>query len=139
MPASLRLPTFTTDTVLAGIENVERWLWVAVIGLYGLGDIFTSIVSMELGGHESVLWLNQLIQQYGYVTLFAHKLAIFAVIATVIGGLTLAARRLDLPAAPFRSAILVMFAARGALLVCWNCYIIYVVVIGAHQTVPVPF
>jgi len=140
MPISVRLPTFTTDAALDGIEHVERWLWVAVIGLYGVGDILTSIVLMELGVHESVLWLNELIQQYGNVTLLAHKLAIFAVIAVALGGLTVAAHRLDLPAAPFRSAILLMFAARGALLVAWNCYIIYVVVThDVPPATPVPF
>ncbi|WP_424001178.1 hypothetical protein ACOZ4I_15670 [Haloarcula salina] len=140
MSVSLRLPAFSPREIFASLGGIERWLWVAMFGFYGAGDVLTSIVSMELGGHESVVWLNALIGQYGYGVLVVHKLGVLTIPAAAAGVLTVAAWKLNIRASPFRSAILLMFAARGALLVTWNCYVIYVLLThDVPPETPVPF
>jgi len=134
VPVSPRLPALSPWGDLASLGSAERWLWAAMFALYGVGDALTLIISVELGGHKSVVWLSSLIGQYGYGVLAVHKLGVLTLPVAAAAVLTAAAWKLDTRASPFRSAIAFMFAARGGLLVSWNCYVIYVLL--THDTPP---
>jgi len=119
--------------------RIERGLWMTLILFYFVGDIATTITLLELGGYESNPLVASIINGWGYLVYIGFKAVFVGLIAVLWYLPTFPAQHLGVPAWPYRSAILSMFALRGPLLVAWNSYVIYSLLSGAEMVIENPF
>lgn len=131
MSVTSRVQTAATSGELPRVKGLERALWVATIALYGIGDMLTSVISMEIGGTEATGFLASWVSQFGYIALLGHKLLIFGFIVATVLLIKAIGDRVGVESSLFSSVILVMFASRGVALVAWNSYIIYLLATGS--------
>lgn len=103
------------DTVVKEYARAERWLWVAAVLFWGVGDYVTTIISLEGGfGYETTEIVAYLIAEYGQLAHLGFNVAMFC-------GLALVWRALP---RPFRIAVPVAFAVAGAILTIGNLQVI---------------
>ncbi|MDS0280004.1 hypothetical protein NDI85_19655 [Halomicroarcula sp. S1AR25-4] len=143
------LDAVPTERIERHAPTVERWVAVATVLLYGIGDVVTTYVSEQLGGYESNQLVWGLLHEYGALSLIGHKLVAFAVLAVACLAITALSRLTDglppeyrlLALAPkpyefrvahlsmykqeLRIVLLSLYAGRGLVLTVSNATVIY--------------
>jgi len=107
------------------IHGYERVIWLLTVAIYAVGDTASTIISLELGGSESTVFIAALLPKYGYGVLVVHKLAMLGIIGLVWYLPTIPAQLLNVDPQPYRSVLVAMFLLRGVYLVVWNAYVIW--------------
>ncbi|QIO25413.1 hypothetical protein [Haloarcula sp. JP-L23] len=119
------LDAVPTERIERAAPTVERWVAVATVLLYGVGDVATTYVSEQLGGYESNQLVWGLLHEYGSIALVGHKAAAFALIVAGWLAITALARLVDHRPHVYRAAFLSLYAGRGLVLTVSNATVIY--------------
>lgn len=72
----------TTTSARTGL-SLSALAWVLAVATYGVGDTGSTIILLELGGHEGAWLARWFLELAGYVGLVVHKLLILGVCAAV--------------------------------------------------------
>lgn len=122
------LDALPTERIERAAPTVERWVAVATVLFYGIGDTATTYLSLSMGGSESNQLVWNLLNQYGYVALVGHKLTALGLIAVGWLCITALARLVDVRPEVYRAAFLSLYAGRGLVLTVSNATVIYALV-----------
>lgn len=92
-------------------RSTEVWLWLAAVALFGIGDLVTTTVGINLAGVREVGPLTAvLLDRYGFVSMVVSK-------SIVLGGFYLVWKRTP---REYRVGVPLGLAALGGFVVCWN-------------------
>ena len=103
----------TTSVAAAG--DWDRYVWIAAVLLYGVGDTATTLWGLESGGiAEAGPIARPLIEAYGPRALIAVKAAVFGSFYLVWIGLR----------TPGRVAVPLALALVGGVVTAWNLFVV---------------
>lgn len=104
-----------SDDTVAVLGSNERLLWIAAVGLYGVGDAVTTVLGLSSGGvAEAGPIAKPLVEAHGRIALVGIKLVVFPAFYLVW-------RALETPG---RVAVPFALALVGGVVTVWNGLVI---------------